>query len=184
MQPFNFYVTNPSTLVTTLFLSGGGALVDREKLNMLGGFDEIYAPFYYEDTDLSVRAWRLGWRCYYEHNAVCRHPASTTINKFNKKRRIWITTQRNKLIFHSLHLNTQSKLFWYSRQAITLVIQAVALRWKYHIAFLNYLRKRSEIKKSKKRLLDSCKAPIPLEIIAERIIEDIGKAGVVVKANT
>ncbi|MFN7793417.1 MAG: glycosyltransferase family 2 protein [Cyclobacteriaceae bacterium] len=184
MQPFNFYVTNPSTLVTTLFLSGGGALVDREKLNMLGGFDEIYAPFYYEDTDLSVRAWRLGWRCYYEHNAVCRHPASTTINKFNKKRRIWITTQRNKLIFHSLHLNTQSKLFLYSRQAITLVIQAVALRWKYHIAFLNYLRKRSEIKKSKKRLLDSCKAPIPLEIIAERIIEDIGKAGVVVKANT
>jgi hypothetical protein len=75
-------------------------------------------------------------------------------------------------------------LFWYSRQAITLVIQAVALRWKYHIAFLNYLRKRSEIKKSKKRLLDSCMAPIPLEIIAERIIEDIGKAGVVVKINT
>ncbi|MCX8489709.1 MAG: glycosyltransferase family 2 protein [Cyclobacteriaceae bacterium] len=181
IQPFDFYVDKPSALVATLFVSGGGALVDRKKLNLLGGFDEIYAPFYYEDTDLSMRAWRLGWRCYYEHNAVCRHPASTTINKFNKKRRIWITTQRNKLIFHSLHLNAQSKLIWYSRQAITLAVQAIVLRWKYHIAFFNYLGKRSEIKKSKQRLQDSSSTIRSLEEIVEQIRVDIDKSGVVVK---
>lgn len=180
IQPFNFYVDKPSALIATLFVSGGGALVDRKKLNLLGGFDEIYAPFYYEDTDLSMRAWRLGWRCYYEHSAVCRHPASTTINKFNKKRRIWITTQRNKLIFHSLHLNAQSKLIWYSRQAITLVIQAVVFRWKYHIAFFNYLGKRSEIKKSKQRLLSISNAPLkPLERIVEDICSELDEQKVI-----
>jgi GT2 family glycosyltransferase len=180
IQPFNFYVNKPSALVATLFVSGGGALVDRRKLNSLGGFDEIFAPFYYEDTDLSMRAWRLGWRCYYEHSAVCRHPASTTINKFNKKRRIWITTQRNKLIFHSLHLNAQSKLIWYSRQAITLVIQAVVFRWKYHIAFFNYLGKRSEIKKSKQRLLSISNAPLkPLERIVEDICSELDEQKVI-----
>ncbi|UXE65431.1 MAG: glycosyltransferase family 2 protein [Chryseotalea sp. WA131a] len=180
IQPFNFYVDKPSALVATLFVSGGGALVDRRKLNSLGGFDEIFAPFYYEDTDLSMRAWRLGWRCYYEHSAVCRHPASTTINKFNKKRRIWITTQRNKLIFHSLHLNAQSKLIWYSRQAITLVIQAVVFRWKYHIAFFNYLGKRSEIKKSKQRLLSISNAPLkPLERIVEDICSELDEQKVI-----
>lgn len=180
IQPFNFYIDSPSILVTTLFVSGGGALVDREKLNLLGGFDEIFAPFYYEDTDLSMRAWRLGWKCYYEHSAVCRHPASTTINKFNKKRKIWITTQRNKLIFHSLHLNATSKWIWYFRQAITLIVQAIALRWKYHIAFFNYLGKRSEIKKSKRRLLSISKAPLkPLERIVKDICSELDEQKVI-----
>jgi GT2 family glycosyltransferase len=180
IQPFNFYIDSPSTLVTTLFVSGGGALVDRGKLKLLGGFDEIFAPFYYEDTDLSMRAWRLGWRCYYEHSAVCRHPASTTINKFNKKRKIWITTQRNKLIFHSLHLNTTSKWIWYSRQAVTLIVQAIALRWKYHIAFFNYLGKRSEIKKSKQRFLLISNAPLtPLEKIIKDICSELDKQKVI-----
>ncbi|MFM7431280.1 MAG: glycosyltransferase family 2 protein [Flammeovirgaceae bacterium] len=180
IQPFNFYVDKPSELIATLFVSGGGALVDRKKLNLLGGFDEVYAPFYYEDTDLSIRAWRLGWRCYYEHSAVCRHPASTTINKYNKKRRIWITTQRNKLIFHSLHLNAQSKLIWYSRQAITLVIQAVVFRWKYHIAFFNYLGKLSEVKKSKQRFQSlSSVSILPLESVVKNICSELDRQKVI-----
>lgn len=180
IQPFNFYVESPTRWIPTLYLSGGGALVDRKKLNLLGGFDEIYAPFYLEDTDLSIRAWKAGWRCYYEHNAVCRHPASTTINKFNKKRSIWITTQRNKLILHSLHLNAQSKLIWYSRQAITLIIQAVVLRWKYHIAFFNYLGKRSEIKKSKQRFQPlSSVSILPLECVVKNICSELDQQKVI-----
>lgn len=181
IQPYNFYIENPSEWVPTLFVSGGGALVDRKKLLLLGGFDEIYAPFYYEDTDLSLRAWRMGWRCYYEHKAICRHPASTTINKFNKRKKIWITTQRNKLILHSLHLSPTSKWIWYSRQAVTLAIQAIALRWKYHIAFFAYLGKRSEIKVSKEKFsklskgtsfsLESILLSIRIELSTKKIIK-------------
>ncbi len=180
LQPYNFYVENPSSWIPTLFVSGGGALVDREKLNLLGGFNEIYAPFYYEDTDLSVRAWEAGWRCYYEHEAVCRHPASTTINKYNKKRKIWITTQRNKLIFHSLHLSNKSKAVWNFRQAITLLVQFFALRWKYHLAFFKYLEKRSEIKLSKQRQLTMCGGNIStFEKVMEKISQEIDKEKII-----
>lgn len=179
IQPYNFFIENPSGWVPTLYLSAGAALVDRKKLTTLGGFDEIFAPYYLEDTDLSIRAWRVGWRCYYEHRAICRHPASTTINKFNKRRKIWIFTQRNKLVLHSLHLSRQSKWIWYSRQAITLVIQAIALRWKYHIAFFYYLEKRSEVRKSKEKFskvfsgtpssLEAALVSIKLELDTKRI---------------
>ena len=49
---------------------------DKNKLIELGGFNELYAPFYVEDYDLSLRAWRLGYKCYYEHFALCRHQVS------------------------------------------------------------------------------------------------------------
>lgn len=180
LQPFNFYIENPTSWVPTLFVSGGGALVDRKKLNQLGSFDEIYAPFYYEDTDLSVRAWGAGWRCYYEHRAICRHPASTTINKFNKKRSIWIITQRNKLIFHSLHLSTKSKLVWNLRQAMTLFIQAFAFRWRYHIAFFKYLGKRSQIKQSKQRHLTMCHGNIiPIETVIDNLCVEIDSQNII-----
>jgi GT2 family glycosyltransferase len=154
IQPYNFYVENPSAWIPTLYLCGGCALIDRVKLQALQGFDEIYAPFYMEDTDLSIRAWRAGWKCYYEHEAVCKHPASTTIKKFHKERRVWVTTQRNKLILHSLHLSKKSKLVWNFRQAITLVVQALTFRWKYHEAFFKYLGKWREIKLSDQRQLE------------------------------
>jgi len=180
LQPFNFYVHNPTQWVPTLFLSGGGALIDRKKLFQLGGFDEIYAPFYYEDTDLSVRAWRLGWKCYYEHQAICRHPASITINKFNKKRSIWIVTQRNKLIFHSIHLSKASKLRWNSRQLITLLVQAIIFRWKYHVAFFKYLEKRSQIKQSKQRNVKMFQDNnVPMETAISIICLEIDKQNVI-----
>jgi GT2 family glycosyltransferase len=165
IQPYNFYVDKASW-IPTLYLCGGGALVDRKKLQRLRGFDEIYAPFYMEDTDLSIRAWEAGWKCYYEHEAICRHPSSTTIKKFHKKRSIWITTQRNKLILHSLHLNKKSKFIWNFRQIITLIVRALTFQWKYHQAFLKFLGKRSEITNSTQRQLVVCNGNvIPIETI-------------------
>ena len=148
-------------------------MVDKSKLLQLGGFDEIYAPLYYEDTDLSVKAWRAGWRCYYEHEAICRHPASSTINKFNKKRNVWIITQRNKLIFHSIHLNKNSKLVWNFRQMVTLVVQAFAFRWKYHSSFLLFLRKKEEINASREKSENTFSINIETEIVLDSIRKEL-----------
>ena len=47
-----------------VFWAGGGCCaVDRKKFQALGGFDRLYAPFYLEDTDLSYRSWKRGWKC-------------------------------------------------------------------------------------------------------------------------
>lgn len=182
ISPYNFYVVKPSSWVPTLYLCGGAALIDKEKLQRLQGFDEIYAPFYMEDTDLSIRAWRAGWRCYYEHEAVCRHPSSSTIKKFHKKRRVWVTTQRNKLILHSIHLSNTSKLMWNARQTVTLVVQAIVLRWKYHEAFFKYLGKRSEVKLSTQRQLEVCKGnPHSIESIMSIMRTEIDQQQKIIK---
>lgn len=85
------------------FLSGANALMNREKLCQLGGFDEIYAPYYYEDADLGIRAWRVGWKCYFEPKSVCLHKASSSIGKLNKEK-VKIIVERNRIIFNHLHL--------------------------------------------------------------------------------
>lgn len=64
----------------TMYLCGGVALINRVKVAELGGFDEVYSPFYFEDMDLSLRAWQRGWRCLYTPNARCLHQHSVTIN--------------------------------------------------------------------------------------------------------
>ena len=52
----------------------------------LGGFDEIFNPYYAEDVDLGIRAWKVGYKCYYDDTALCRHPLSATIQKEQPKK--------------------------------------------------------------------------------------------------
>ena len=46
--------------------SGAGLLVRRALFEELGGFDRAFAPAYYEDVDLQVRAAQRGWFTYYQ----------------------------------------------------------------------------------------------------------------------
>lgn len=57
----------------TLWVSGGSGLFDKKKFLDLGGFDTIFAPFYWEDIDLSFRAWRSGFICLFEPKAMVDH---------------------------------------------------------------------------------------------------------------
>ncbi len=55
------------------YCSGACLLLQREFWNALGGFDERYAPAYYEDTDLAFRVREAGKRVYYQPRAVVVH---------------------------------------------------------------------------------------------------------------
>lgn len=50
----------------TLWVSGGSAIFKKSIFQKVGGFDELYKPFYWEDIDLSFRARRLGYICVFE----------------------------------------------------------------------------------------------------------------------
>jgi GT2 family glycosyltransferase len=63
----------------TLYFMGGAALIHREKFIELGGFDEDF--FYFEDNDLSYRAWKKGFPCIYEPASNVTHLGSQTVNK-------------------------------------------------------------------------------------------------------
>lgn len=111
----NYYLQEPekNDWLFSMYLSGANAFVDRKKLLHLGSFNELYAPFYVEDFDLSLRAWRIGWKCYYEHFSVCRHKVSVTIKSKNKKAYINSIYYRNKMYLHAIHLTGLPLTLWY-----------------------------------------------------------------------
>jgi GT2 family glycosyltransferase len=55
------------------YCSGAFLLVRRDLFLELGGFDETFAPAYYEETDLCMRLRQRGYRVVYEPNAVILH---------------------------------------------------------------------------------------------------------------
>jgi GT2 family glycosyltransferase len=65
----------------------------------LGGYDDVYAPFYWEDVDLGYRAWRRGLASLHVPSAVCHHEGSATIGErsMEERLRVW---HRNWTLFH------------------------------------------------------------------------------------
>jgi len=78
---------------------GGSSLVDRAKFHALDGFDEIYAPFYWEDIDLSYRAWKKGYLILFTNRVEVEHHHETTISKHFSRERITVIKYHNQLIF-------------------------------------------------------------------------------------
>jgi GT2 family glycosyltransferase len=69
---FNHFAANPK-YGETLWVSGGSGIFDRRKFLELSGFDSIYSPFYWEDIDLSYRAWKKGFRSIFQPKSKVDH---------------------------------------------------------------------------------------------------------------
>lgn len=78
------------------FAGGGASAFDKEKFEKLGGFDEIFSPFYYEDVDLSYRAWKRGWKIVYEPKSQAYHQSGATVGKTSKPMRVQAIAERNR----------------------------------------------------------------------------------------
>jgi len=81
-----------------LFASGCASVYRVSMLQELGGFDEAYAPFYWEDVDLSYRAWKRGWQSLYQPAGLVYHQHSATISRADPSRTNAIKA-RNCLLF-------------------------------------------------------------------------------------
>jgi GT2 family glycosyltransferase/glycosyltransferase involved in cell wall biosynthesis len=82
------------------FYGGGGSCAfDRRKFLELGGFDELFAPFYLEDADLGYRAWKRGWKVMYQPRSVVWHEHRGTIGRRFRPAQIQRVLKRNFLLF-------------------------------------------------------------------------------------
>ena len=79
------------------WISGGSSVIRKEYFLKLGGFDEIYSPFYCEDLDLGIRAWKSGFTLLWEPESVVEHRHESTISKFPKDFLNYIK-ERNRLL--------------------------------------------------------------------------------------
>jgi GT2 family glycosyltransferase len=126
IKPSNFYyIDDKGFLAPTLYLSGAIALIDAKKLKELGGFNELFSPFYGEDFELSLRAWRLGWKSYYHHEAICRHEISGSTKNYQKKYWIKKIYFRNRYFVHYLNYTGLDLFLWHLQVIILDLIPSV-----------------------------------------------------------
>lgn len=88
------------------YAGGGSSAYDKRKFFDLGGFDHLLKPFYLEDTDLGMQAWKRGWKIYYQPRSHVWHEHRGTIGRTHKQDYIQTIVQKNFLLF--LWKNTHS----------------------------------------------------------------------------
>jgi GT2 family glycosyltransferase len=94
----------------SMFASGGSAMFDARNFLEIGGFESLLSPFYWEDVELSYRAWKRGLIVLYEPRSVARHQVSSTIGKLDRSD-VHKIEQRNRLLFHWINLQDPPLLF-------------------------------------------------------------------------
>ena len=102
--------------INTLWISGGSGAFRKEIWDKLGGFDQIYDPFYWEDIDISYVAQRSGYKTLFEKESVVRHEhdKGAIKNKYNETE-IKKIAYRNQFIFVWKNADTDRLLghiFW------------------------------------------------------------------------
>lgn len=91
----------------TFHASGGYSMVRKSMFEALGGFDEIYDPFYWEDLDLCISAARCGWRVLHDASATIYHMHQATIGKHFARHVIERISWRNIFLFNWKHLSDE-----------------------------------------------------------------------------
>ncbi|HEU4322764.1 MAG TPA: glycosyltransferase family 2 protein [Roseiflexaceae bacterium] len=91
------------------FVTGAGMAFRRSVFAAIGGFDEQFAPAYYEDTDFCLRAHGAGFGVLYVPQAVAIHIESASLGG-SRSERLFRLLHRNRLRLVFKHLDAQSIL--------------------------------------------------------------------------
>ncbi|MBI4550069.1 MAG: glycosyltransferase [Candidatus Omnitrophica bacterium] len=84
---------------TGFTMAAGFGAFERSKFMALGGYDDLYLPGRLEDTDICFRAWRRGWKCFYEPRSVVYHRGAASFHsKFGASKTLALG-HRNSFLF-------------------------------------------------------------------------------------
>lgn len=160
------YIFKNNKSAPSLFLSGANALVSREKMQSIGGFNELFNPFYFEDAELGLRTWRMGWKNIFEPKAICYHEVSSTIKSHHKKQKIKIIARRNKMLLHQIHLDGNKKFWWKIEMILNLCFRWISFKKEYYSSYNQYKKLKSFIKREQYQL--------SAEVVVNNILKEIG----------
>jgi GT2 family glycosyltransferase len=150
----NFKFENKEAGSFTFFLSGANALINREKLLQLKGFEEAFNPYYFEDLDLGIRAWKQGFQCFYEPKATCIHPLSSTI-KQEPSDKVKTIVERNRILIHYLHLPINEWCFYQLKLVFKAYFKALFGKKQLFKGWQMFTAMKAELKEKRTDLQNS-----------------------------
>jgi GT2 family glycosyltransferase len=123
--------------------SGGSSVFRKNMWLEIGGMDEIFLPFYFEDVDLGIRARKRGYRCLWNPKAKIVHKHEQTINpnnfaKHKHRQNISLIKERNYLLLNWKNLDKSSEV---TKHLIELFKRCFSQPGYIKILFLAVLRK-------------------------------------------
>lgn len=147
---------SPNGPLYSFFLTGGACALSREKLRELGGFEPLMSPFYWEDVELSYRAWKRGWEIVYEPKSIVYQDSAKDIRGTLNRVRFERLNTRNRFIFLWKNLHDPGMFLMHLGSTCLLTLQAVVtLRasfflgiWDFFFALPAVMRKRGIEKKA------------------------------------
>lgn len=101
---------NAIKLSINFWAEGGTAIFKKKLFIEFGMLDNLFNPFYWEDIDLSYRAWKAGYMVLFDPNIVVEHHHESTIGKYFDKSKVLKTAFRNQLIFQWKNLTDRDML--------------------------------------------------------------------------
>ncbi len=146
----------------TLWVSGGSGVFRKSTWEELGGFDELYAPFYEEDVDLGYRATKRGYINLWEPKSKVEHyhqgvssgnKQPGVISQHFSKSHISKIAQRNQLILIWKNI-TSKKLINQHKMVLAKMLLTHPKYWSIFLAAAMHmseiLRKRAMEQKESK----------------------------------
>lgn len=169
----NYEVLEPEgNAFPALFLSGAAALIHAEKFRELGGFQELFNPYYFEDAEIGLMAWRNGWASLYVPDARCFHRISSTIGKNTGKEKVRIIARRNKFLMHAIHLGGWRRLIWQISLLIPAMMGLLLPDSRMGKSYREYLLRRTAAWK-RRNFIEQIPGIKPLEQVVKEIRQDL-----------
>ena len=110
----------------TLWVSGGAGCYRKRLWEKLGGMNELYNPFYWEDIDLSYRALKAGYKILFENKSIVMHTQSGGAIRSNySKSDIQIISYRNQILFVWLNISDINYLFSYKIYSLYMILKSI-----------------------------------------------------------
>ena len=134
----------------TAWADCGSCMIDKNKYLKIGGLDDIYSPFYWEDVDLGYNAWKAGYTILFDRTIVVEHHHESTIQTYFKKQTITQVSFRNQLLFIWKNISDTIFLKDHSYQlGIFLLKQICKGSFIYWFAFIEAIKIKHRINHSK-----------------------------------
>lgn len=145
----------------TLYAHGGSMLVRKSMFDALDGFDPIFKPYYGEDSDIGIRAWRRGWQSYFEPSVSLVHQSIGSIKANADIKKVKCIRKRNRYILEWVHLTPAQLIFsTIPLSLLQLIGEVIILDWVNVKGFLIALPKIPQILRLRKKISASQKFTI------------------------
>ncbi|HEX5044648.1 MAG TPA: glycosyltransferase [Candidatus Polarisedimenticolaceae bacterium] len=131
------------------YACGGAMAVRRSVFLELGGFDPLFAPFYWEDVDLSYRARKRGMEIAFVPEARVDHDHGATIGGRFPRAEVSRVYERNRLLFTWKNLTDPGLFRRHLAGLVPKLLWDVAAHPAFVRGALDALARRAEVSASR-----------------------------------